>query len=274
MGTTSDRGSPGEVDPHAELTGLIRDLRIRLGWHRRGGTWAAPGGASPRGERGAREGDVAPMEAEPVVRLPIADVEAPVATARLTLAAIRADLGDCQRCKLSATRKHIVFGVGPEPAALMFIGEGPGADEDRLGDPFVGAAGGLLDKMIEAMGWDRAQVYIANVVKCRPPGNRNPEPDEVAACRGFLEAQIAAVRPRVIVTLGRPAANLVLDKDAPISALRGRFHEHRGVRVMPTFHPAYLLRQPEHKRATWDDLQQVMAELERLGVPAPRSPRG
>ena len=213
------------------------------------------------------------VAAEPV-RLPIAEVEAPVAAARLTLAAIRADLGDCQRCKLCATRKNIVFGVGPEPAALMFIGEAPGADEDRLGDPFVGKAGELLDKMIEAMGWGRAQVYIANVLKCRPPGNRNPEEDEVASCRPFLDAQIQAVRPRIIVTLGRPAANVVLGNDAPISTLRGRFHDHRGVRVMPTFHPAYLLRQPERKRDTWDDLKQVIAELDRLGVPAPRPPRG
>ena len=156
----------------------------------------------------------------------------------------------------------------------MFIGEAPGADEDRQGEPFVGRAGELLDKMIEAMGWGRGDVYIANVLKCRPPGNRNPEPDEVAACRPFLDAQIAAVRPRIIVTLGRPAANVVLGNDAPISALRGRFHEHRGVRVMPTFHPAFLLRQPERKRDAWSDLKQVIAELERLGVAPPRPARG
>ncbi len=191
-----------------------------------------------------------------------------------SLAVIRADLGECMRCKLCNTRNQIVFGVGPEPASLMFIGEGPGADEDRTGEPFVGKAGQLLDKMIEAMGWGRDDVYIANVVKCRPPGNRNPEADEIAACRPFLAAQIAAVRPRIIVTLGRPAANLVLGTDAAISALRGKFHDHRGVKVMPTFHPAYLLREPDRKRDTWSDLKQVMAELERLGVATPRPARG
>jgi len=276
VGTTSDPGSPGQVDdPRAELAGLVRDLRTRLGWHRRGGTWAAPGGTSPRpaGEPDAPR--AAPIVDEPAARpepAPVVD-DAPVDVARPSLAVIRADLGDCQRCKLCSTRKSIVFGVGPEPAPLMFIGEAPGADEDRLGDPFVGKAGELLDKMIEAMGWDRGSVYIANVLKCRPPGNRNPEPEEIAACRPFLDAQILAVRPRIIVTLGRPAANVVLGNDAPISSLRGRFHEHRGVRVMPTFHPAFLLRQPERKRDTWDDLKQVIAELDRLGVASPRPSR-
>ncbi|HVV88601.1 MAG TPA: uracil-DNA glycosylase [Kofleriaceae bacterium] len=293
MGTTSDAGTPGEDDARAALAGLVRDLRTRIGWHRRGGTWAAPGGESPRSEAMAVEVEAAaPVIAAAVERVtavvaPAAAVargEAPAvqeapstpaaADARPTLAVIREELGDCRRCKLCSTRKNIVFGVGPEPAALMFVGEAPGADEDRLGDPFVGRAGELLDRMIEAMGWERAQVYIANVLKCRPPNNRNPEPDEVAACRPFLDAQIQAVRPRVIVTLGRPAANVVLGNDAPISALRGRFHEHRGVRVMPTFHPAFLLRQPDRKRDTWADLKQVIGELERLGVQAPRPPRG
>ena len=285
MGTTPSPGSPGQDDdPRAELAGLIHDLRTRLAWHRRGGTWAAPGGASPRGAElpAADASDPADATDPAVVVDRVAwssvAVEAPdgepgPARARPTLATIREELGDCPRCKLSATRKHIVFGVGPEPAALMFIGEAPGADEDRLGDPFVGKAGELLDKMIEAMGWGRAQVYIANVLKCRPPGNRDPEPDEIEACRPFLAAQIQAVRPRIIVTLGRPAANLVLGNDAPISSLRGRFHEHGGIQVMPTFHPEELLRAPEHKRDTWNDLKQVIAELERLGVATPRPAR-
>src|SRR5688500_12351181 len=130
----------------------------------------------------------------------------------------------------------------------MFVGEAPGAEEDRRGEPFVGAAGQLLDKMIGAMGWSRETVYVANVLKCRPPGNRDPEPDEVAACAPFLARQIAAIGPRVIVTLGRPAAHALLGTSAPISALRGRWHERLGVRVMPTFHPAFLLRQPDRKR--------------------------
>ncbi len=275
MGTTADPDAPESGDdPRAELAGLVHDLRTRLAWHRRGGTWSAPGGASPR--------VALPVIAEPdevvvstaIGRSTVPAADDPAPAGGRSLATIRAELGDCQRCKLCATRKHIVFGVGPEPAALMFIGEAPGADEDRLGDPFVGKAGELLDKMIEAMGWGRADVYIANVLKCRPPGNRNPEPDEVAACRPFLDAQIQAVRPRIIVTLGRPAANTVLGNSAPISALRGTFHDHRGVRVMPTFHPAYLLREPERKRDTWADLKLVIAELERLGVVRPRPPRG
>jgi uracil-DNA glycosylase family 4 len=192
---------------------------------------------------------------------------------RLTLEDVRAELGDCQRCKLAGGRTNIVFGAGDARASLMFVGEAPGADEDRRGEPFVGAAGQLLDRMIEAMGWTRDTVYIANVLKCRPPGNRDPEPDEVAACEPFLARQIEAVSPRVIVTLGRPATNLLLHSDAPISALRGRFHEYRGIRVMPTFHPAFLLRNPERKRDTWGDLRLVIAELDRLGIASPRPPR-
>jgi uracil-DNA glycosylase family 4 len=190
-----------------------------------------------------------------------------------TLADVRDDLGDCQRCKLAGQRTNIVFGVGAPDAALMFIGEAPGADEDRRGEPFVGAAGKLLDLMIQAMGWTRDTVYIANVLKCRPPGNRDPQPDEVAACQPFLARQIEAVAPRVIVTLGKPATQLILQTDAPISALRGRFQEYRGIRVMPTFHPAFLLRTPERKRDTWSDLKLVIAELDRLGVPSPRPPK-
>ena len=147
---------------------------------------------------------------------------------RRSLAQIREELGDCQRCKLHTTRQNIVFGVGAEDAPLMFVGEAPGEQEDRRGEPFVGPAGELLDKMIEAMGWTRQTVYIANTTKCRPPGNRNPQADELAQCTPFLDAQIRAIAPRIIVTLGRPAANHVLGRDAPISALRGRFHDRAG----------------------------------------------
>jgi DNA polymerase len=185
---------------------------------------------------------------------------------RRTLAQIRADLGECTRCKLHSTRRSIVFGVGAEDAPLMFVGEAPGEQEDKRGEPFVGPAGELLDKMIEAMGWSRQSVYVANTTKCRPPQNRNPQPDELEQCMPFLQAQIAAIGPRIIVALGRPAANQLLGTDAPISTLRGRFHDRHGVRVMPTFHPAYLLREPEKKRDAWTDLKLVMAELERLGI--------
>lgn len=205
--------------------------------------------------------------------LPAVGEPAAANVGRFSLADVRNDLGDCQRCKLAGGRKNIVFGVGADRAPLMFVGEAPGADEDRLGEPFVGRAGQLLDKMIVAMGWDRQSVYIANVLKCRPPGNRDPQPDEIEACEPFLARQIEAIAPRVIVTLGRPAAQLLLRTRAPISALRGRFQEYRDIRVMPTFHPAFLLRKPERKRDAWEDLKQVIAELDRLGVSSPRTPR-
>ena len=177
------------------------------------------------------------------------------------LLAIRTELGECTRCKLAGGRTRLVFGVGNPEAGLMFVGEGPGADEDRQGEPFVGKAGQLLNKMIEAMGLRRRDVYIANVVKCRPPQNRDPEPEEIDACEPFLEAQIAAIHPRVIVALGRFAVQTLLRDTAPISRQRGRWREYHGVRLMPTFHPAYLLRNPADKRKAWEDLQLVMKEL-------------
>jgi DNA polymerase len=183
------------------------------------------------------------------------------------LLAIREDLGECTRCKLGPGRTKLVFGVGSPRAELMFVGEGPGADEDRQGEPFVGRAGQLLTKMIEAMGYRREEVYIANVVKCRPPENRNPEPDEMDACEPFLRRQIAAVRPRVIVALGKTAVQALLRDPTPISRLRGRWARYEGVPLMPTFHPAYLLRSPDEKKKAWEDLQLVMKEL---GKAAPR----
>jgi DNA polymerase len=192
-----------------------------------------------------------------------------VSTAPLaTLHSIRSDLGDCTRCKLHAGRTHIVFGVGGPSAQLMFVGEGPGADEDQQGEPFVGRAGQLLTKMIEAMGFARSDVYIANVVKCRPPGNRDPEPDEIQSCEPFLKAQIAAIRPRVIVALGRFAVQTLLHDATPISRLRGKWREYEGVKLMPTFHPAYLLRSPAEKKPAWEDLQLVMKEFGKS--PSPR----
>jgi uracil-DNA glycosylase len=183
------------------------------------------------------------------------------------LGAVRAELGDCTRCKLHPTRKNLVFGVGNPAADLVFVGEAPGADEDAQGEPFVGAAGQLLTRMILAMGFRREDVYIANILKCRPPGNRNPEADEIAQCEPFLVKQLAAIRPRMIVALGKFAAQCLLGKpDTPISALRGKFHAYQGIPLMPTYHPAYLLRQPSAKRQVWDDLQLVMAELARLGI--------
>lgn len=178
------------------------------------------------------------------------------------LDAIRADIGDCTRCPLHLQgRTQVVFGVGNPQADLMFVGEAPGADEDLRGEPFVGRAGQLLTKIIEAIQLERGDVYIANVIKCRPPGNRNPEPIEVATCRPFLMKQIDAVRPKVIVALGTFAAHALLETDIPISRLRGRVHEFRGVKLIPTFHPAFLLRSPDRKRDVWEDMKIVRALL-------------
>lgn len=178
------------------------------------------------------------------------------------LEALVAELGSCQRCGLSRGRTHIVFGAGNPRARLLFIGEGPGEDEDLEGKPFVGAAGQLLDKMIAAMGLSRSEVFIANVVKCRPPGNRDPGQAEVAACEPFLRRQIEIIKPEVIVALGRCAAQTLLETDASISALRGRWQRYAGIPLMPTFHPAHLLRHAGEKKAAWQDLQQVMKALD------------
>lgn len=186
---------------------------------------------------------------------------APTPPGRELLDAIREDLGDCRRCKLSGGRTRLVFGEGNPEARLMFVGEGPGADEDRSGRPFVGAAGQLLDKMIAAMGLRREDVYIANVVKCRPPQNRDPEPDEAATCLPFLHRQIRSVKPEVVVTLGKPAARWLLGHEGAISRIRGQWRQWEGFPVMPTFHPAYLLREPSQKKAAWADLQAVMRRL-------------
>ena len=179
------------------------------------------------------------------------------------LAAVRADIGDCTRCKLHTLgRRQIVFGVGNPQADLMFVGEAPGADEDVQGEPFVGRAGQLLTKIIEAIGLKREDVYIANVIKCRPPGNRNPEPDEVEQCEPFLFRQIEIIKPTVIVALGKFAAQTLLRTLDPISRLRGRVYDYRGAKLIPTFHPAYLLRNPSSKREVWEDMKVVRSLLQ------------
>jgi uracil-DNA glycosylase len=178
-----------------------------------------------------------------------------------TLLQIREDLGECTRCKLHSTRRTIVFGDGNPKAQLVFVGEGPGADEDAQGLPFVGRAGKLLTQMIEAMGLQRRDVYICNVVKCRPPGNRQPEPDEVAACSPFLFRQLDSINPKVIVCLGATAFQTLLQTNRSISHYRGQWLDYRGYKMLPTYHPAYLLRNPAAKADVWKDLQKVMAEL-------------
>jgi uracil-DNA glycosylase family 4 len=180
---------------------------------------------------------------------------------------IREDLGDCTRCRLHQQgRKQIVFGVGNPRADLMFIGEAPGADEDQQGEPFVGRAGQLLNNMIKAMGLRREDVYIANIIKCRPPGNRTPERDECDTCSPFLMRQIEAIRPKALVALGAVAAKTLLAINAPMSELRGRWYDFRGTKLAVTYHPAFLLRDPRQKKETWKDLQMVMKEM---GLPLP-----
>ncbi len=228
-----------------ELLKLTRQAREHLQWIERGGGVAVPKGS-----------------AKPAARAPS---PSPSVSGK-SLAMVREELGDCQRCKLAPQRKNIVFGIGSPDAPLVFVGEAPGGEEDRTGEPFVGAAGQLLTKMIQAMGLSREEVYICNILKCRPPGNRNPEPDEIEQCEPFLKKQLAAIRPRMIVALGKFAAQCLLRSDAPISRLRGRFQTYEGIPLMPTFHPAFLLRNPDAKREVWADLKLVMAELDRLGI--------
>ena len=214
----------------------------------------------------ARTASTAPAPASALVQPVAASSGEPVAVARSAadaLAAIKVDIGpDCSRCKLHTLgRRQIVFGVGNPDADLMFVGEAPGADEDIQGEPFVGRAGQLLTKIIAAIGLSREDVYIANVIKCRPPQNRNPEPDEVDTCEPFLFQQIDAIRPKVIVALGSFAARALLRTQDPISRLRGRIHEYRGSKLIPTFHPAYLLRNPSSKKEVWEDMKLVRSLL-------------
>lgn len=182
-----------------------------------------------------------------------------------TLDAIRADLGDCHRCDLAASRTELVYGVGNPNARLVLVGEAPGREEDIKGEPFVGEAGRLLDRILLAMGMQREDVYICNVLKCRPPNNRDPQPDEVATCEAFLIRQVAAIRPQVIVGLGRFAVHCLLKTKAPISRLRGEWQSYQGIPLMPTYHPAYLLRNPDGKRDVWEDMKEVMRRLQAEG---------
>jgi uracil-DNA glycosylase len=258
-----------------ELRELIAGFRTHLELRERSGALGVPAGPSVRVAVTRVQDPVAEIPAE-LVPASASQPEARSADAvgPLTLPVIREELGDCTRCKLSGGRRNIVFGVGNPDADLVFVGEAPGADEDMKGEPFVGVAGQLLDKMIGAMGFDRKDVYICNVIKCRPPYNRNPEPDEVAACEPFLKKQLAALKPRMIVALGKFAAQSLCRTQTPISRLRGNFHSYEGIQVMPTFHPAFLLRTPEAKRQAWADLQAVLAALARMGIYPPRPPKG
>lgn len=182
-----------------------------------------------------------------------------------TLEELRAEIGDCQRCRLCEKRSSIVFGVGNPDAEIVFVGEGPGYEEDKQGEPFVGRAGQLLTQIItKGMQMQRADVYIANVVKCRPPENRNPEPAEIAACEPFLLKQLEIIQPKIIIALGKFAAQTLLKDTTPITRLRGKWQSYHGIKLMPTLHPAYLLRNPKDKRLVWEDIKAVLREIGRL----------
>jgi DNA polymerase len=226
---------------------------------------AAPGLASEASESASQPAlfqEEQPIPARRVFPAPPQVVAAvPSAERAAALQIIRDEIGDCTRCALHSGRNKLVFGDGSPAARLMFVGEGPGADEDAQGLPFVGKAGQLLNNMIAAMGFKRDEVYIANVVKCRPPGNRTPEPDEANTCTPFLFRQIDVVRPEVLVALGATAATYLLGQRQPLAGLRGRVHSFRGARLIVTYHPAYLLRDPRQKKEAWADLQIAMREL-------------
>ena len=285
--------SEQNLDPREELRQLTAQIRTRLAWSARWGTVGVPAGSSPRSLPTA-----ATTAKPPESSINATASEAPLANAIPTdeplaldaggegacvgeakerglhaLARVRQDIGDCTRCGLCESRNKLVFGVGNPDADLVFVGEAPGAEEDLNGEPFVGAAGQLLTKMIEAMGFDRSSVYICNVIKCRPPGNRNPLPEEVATCEPFLKQQLAALQPRMIVALGKFAAQCLLQTDTPITRLRGQWGTYEGIEAMPTFHPAYLLRNPDGKRLVWQDLKAVLAALSRMGILPPHPPR-
>jgi uracil-DNA glycosylase len=272
---------PLRQDLRKKLVGRLRyyeDLGIRLFYHDRGAAFGAPSAVAAFSE--SQEEIALPKPSRKPVTLPKFAAAAPAPKpaslpvpagpslfesvdkiAGDTLLKIREDLGDCTRCKLHKARHSIVFGDGNPKADLVFVGEGPGADEDAQGLPFVGRAGKLLTQMIEAMGLQRRDVYICNVVKCRPPENRTPEKDEVSTCSPFLLRQLDALGPKVIVCLGSVAAQTLLQTNRGISHFRGEWLEFRGKKLLATYHPAYLLRNPSAKSEVWKDLQKVMAEL-------------
>jgi len=262
--------------PRRELAGIAREAR-RLLETVRESRWSGvealpetPAAAAPRRGAAPRPGAARPRHPAPPEapeQAAAARVPEPIPPGLDTLEAVAAAVASCTKCPLHATRTKTVPGEGSPTARLMFVGEAPGADEDEQGRPFVGRAGQLLtDMIVKGMGLAREEVFIANVLKCRPPGNRDPLPNEVAACLPYLRAQLAIVRPEVLCALGRHAAHALLDTKAPIGRLRGRFLQYEGIPLMPTFHPSYLLRTPGDKKIAWEDLKLVLA---RLGLPVP-----
>ncbi|MBM4319507.1 MAG: uracil-DNA glycosylase [Deltaproteobacteria bacterium] len=299
MAEPSSPAAGSEADPRQELRALIEGLRgLLLGQEETGARFVSEGQPPPELQPRLQPPPAQPLQQrrQPPPRWPPPPLElprplpavrspsqppgsrpsAPVSHAvelstgsseEERLSALRGELEGCQRCKLAAGRHSLVFGTGDPRPRLLFVGEGPGEQEDLQGVPFVGKAGQLLDAIIEkGMGLSRREVYIANIVKCRPPGNRDPQPDEVAACLPFLRRQIAILRPEVIVTLGRIAVQTLLASDASLTRLRGSWHDFDGLPLRATFHPAYLLRYPEQKAAAWEDVKEVLG---RLGLQRP-----
>jgi DNA polymerase len=253
-----------------EFLEILADVRAHLEYQRALGVKSIeigsqdiqPPTAQPAAAVYTKKQTVAAPAAPPVVKEPVKTVAAAQAGQPATLESIREEIGDCTRCKLHKGRNSIVFGEGDPKATILFVGEGPGFEEDQQGRPFVGAAGQLLTDIIEkGMKIKRAEVYICNIVKCRPPNNRNPEPDEVETCIVFVKKQINVIKPKVIVTLGNvPTQNLLGTKQG-ITRMRGVWQEYEGIPVMPTFHPSYLLRSPGEKKHVWEDIKLVMAKL-------------
>ena len=257
------------AEPVDELRELTACFRTHLEARQRWGVVGVSARPSPVAAKSAAPcaGDVADDPLKPLpTPPPVLYDEGQVMHSARGLNALRGEIGDCQRCKLAKTRRHIVFGTGSAEANLMFVGEAPGAEEDAQGEPFVGAAGQLLTKMIKAMGYERSEVYICNILKCRPPQNRNPELDEIEACEQFLRKQIAVIQPRVIVALGKFAAHFLCGETTPITRLRGNLRTYHEIPVMPTYHPAFLLRDESRKGEAWADLKQVMAMLKNMGL--------
>jgi DNA polymerase len=229
-------------------------LRRRIAWEVENG---CPGYV--REERPVKE--IVQIESRELPGAAFGQSPAPTADSNDELLALQKEIGDCARCDFSQQRHHLVFGEGAANARLVFVGEGPGRDEDLSGRPFVGAAGKLLDRIIAAINLERKDVYICNVVKCRPPNNRTPDEEERATCGPFLLAQLAIIKPEVVVALGATATKFLLGTDDSLGRQRGRFHDVGGLKIMPTYHPAYLLRNPQGKRAVWEDMQKVAAAL-------------
>lgn len=237
-------------DTGAELLALVRSLKTKIQCDIDGGkipSYLCIKGDIPQEERPLRN------------KLSVGDHMTPQTA--ITLENVKQELGDCQRCSLSRLRTNLVFGEGNSRSGLVFVGEAPGGDEDIQGRPFVGRAGQLLTRIIESMGLKRKDVYICNILKCRPPGNRNPRPEEINACEPFLIKQLTVIKPRVICALGTFASHTLLKTDVPITVLRGKFYSYHGIQLMPTYHPAYLLRNPGAKKQVWEDVQKIMKVL-------------